>query len=88
MKNDLLSKSANEIGRGRQRNIDRYLRARDAAAYIGLAVSTLAKMRMNPGAGPSFTKAGPRVVLYERADLDAWLSSRKRNSTSECRGAK
>ena len=60
-----------------------YLRAPAAAAYLGLAPSTLAKMRMNPDAGPRFTKAGPRVVLYDRADLDDWLEGRKRNSTSE-----
>lgn len=59
-----------------------YLRTRAAADYLGLAESTLAKQRML-GTGPNFIKAGPRVVLYDQADLDAWLDSRKRASTSE-----
>ena len=58
------------------------LRVADAAAYIGLSVSTLAKMRLR-GDGPVYAKAGPRIVVYERADLDAWLTRRKRRSTSE-----
>ncbi|MDX2143212.1 MAG: helix-turn-helix domain-containing protein [Rhodospirillaceae bacterium] len=59
-----------------------HLRAKDAAAYIGLSASTLAKMRMR-GDGPTYAKAGPRVVIYCRADLDAWLTQRRRRSTSE-----
>lgn len=58
------------------------LRAPAAADYLGLSASTLAKMRLR-GDGPVYMKAGPRVVLYDRADLDAWLDSRKRRSTSE-----
>jgi predicted DNA-binding transcriptional regulator AlpA len=61
------------------------LRAHDAAAYLGLSRSTLAKLRCT-GAGPTFTKLG-RVVVYERSDLDAWCDTHgKRRSTSE-RGA-
>jgi predicted DNA-binding transcriptional regulator AlpA len=58
------------------------LRVGRASEYVGLAKSTLAKMRMC-GEGPPFIKAGPRIVLYDRADLDAWLESRKRTSTME-----
>jgi predicted DNA-binding transcriptional regulator AlpA len=58
------------------------LRPAGAATYLGLANSTLAKMRMS-GNGPRFIKAGLRVVLYDQADLDAWLESRKRTSTME-----
>jgi predicted DNA-binding transcriptional regulator AlpA len=58
------------------------LRVERASEYVGLAKSTLAKMRMC-GEGPPFIKAGPRIVLYDRADLDAWLESRKRTSTME-----
>ena len=63
----------------------RRLRAPDAAEYVGLAASTLAKMRLR-GSGPTFLKAGPRVVVYDTRDLDAWLASRRRRSTSD-RGA-
>lgn len=59
-----------------------FLRAPHAAAYIGLSTSTLAKMRLR-GDGPVYSKAGPRIVIYERADLDEWLASRRRRSTSE-----
>lgn len=58
------------------------LRAPAAAAFLGLSASTLAKMRLR-GDGPPYSKAGQRVVVYDVADLDAWLASRKRRSTSE-----
>ncbi|MEQ8508494.1 MAG: helix-turn-helix domain-containing protein [Rhodospirillaceae bacterium] len=58
------------------------LRAPEAAAYVGLSSSTLAKMRLR-GDGPMYSKAGPRIVIYDKADLDAWLNQRRRKSTSE-----
>ena len=58
------------------------MRAGEAARYIGLSESTMAKLRCS-GDGPSYYKAGRRVVIYDKADIDAWLSSRKRQSTSE-----
>ena len=58
------------------------LRAPQAAAYVGLSPSTLAKMRLR-GDGPIYSKAGPRIVVYDKMDLDAWLASQRRRSTSE-----
>jgi len=58
------------------------LRAPQAASYVGLSPSTLAKMRLR-GDGPIYSKAGPRVVIYDKADLDMWLEAQKRRSTSE-----
>lgn len=58
------------------------LRAPEAARYVGLSASTLAKMRLR-GDGPAYAKAGPRVVVYALQDLDAWLAGRKRCSTSD-----
>ncbi len=58
------------------------MRAPHAAQYLGLSASTLAKMRLR-GDGPPYSKAGPRIVIYERSDLDDWLASRRRRSTSE-----
>ena len=58
------------------------LRPLEAAQYLRMASSTLAKMRCY-GGGPRFAKAGPRVVLYDRTDLDAWLAERSVYSTSE-----
>lgn len=58
------------------------MRVPEAARYLGLAVSTLNKMRCF-GGGPQFAKAGPRVVVYDRRDLDEWLQDRICRSTSE-----
>jgi hypothetical protein len=56
------------------------LRSEAAARYVGLATSTLAKMRVR-GDGPPFSKAGKRVVVYDIRDLEAWLHSTRRTST-------
>ena len=59
----------------------RYLRPKQAARYLGLSRSTLAKMRVY-GTGPRYSKTGS-VVLYAIEDLDHFVSMRARNSTSE-----
>lgn len=61
---------------------ERWLRPTEAAKYLGLSASTLAKRRLR-GDGPPFAKLGPRLVSYSKRDLDAWLSGRRRRSTSE-----
>ncbi len=58
------------------------LRPPAAADFLGLSASTLAKMRLR-GDGPIYSKAGPRVVVYDLADLESWLTARKRSSTSD-----
>lgn len=58
------------------------MRVPEAARYLKLAESTLNKMRCF-GGGPRFAKAGPRVVIYDRHDLDEWLEGRTCRSTSE-----
>ena len=55
--------------------------AEDAATYLGVARQTLAKLRWS-GDSPPYFKVGRRV-LYEKDDLDAWISQRKRRSTSD-----
>lgn len=60
-------------------------RAPQAAAYVGLSPSTLAKMRLR-GDGPVYSKAGPRIVVYDKLDLDAWLAGRRCRSTSNQNG--
>ncbi len=52
-----------------------------AASHIGLSVSTLNKLRVF-GGGPVFLKLGRRVA-YDMADLDAWLATKRRRSTSD-----
>jgi predicted DNA-binding transcriptional regulator AlpA len=64
----------------RNRVGDTYTRAPGAAKYVGLAVSTLAKLRVS-GYGPKYSKLG-RAVVYSYAELDAWLNSLQRSSTS------
>jgi predicted DNA-binding transcriptional regulator AlpA len=64
-------------------NISKHrLRAPEAAEYVRLSTSTLAKMRLR-GDGPRYAKAGPRIVVYERQHLDDWLTNRLRRSTGE-----
>lgn len=56
-----------------------------AAKHIGgeppLDVKTMQSWRLK-GTGPAFLKIG-RLVRYRRADLDSWLESRRRQSTSD-----
>ena len=52
-----------------------------AAVLTGLSVSTLNKLRIY-GEGPAYLKLGRRVA-YDVADLNAWLASKRRRSTSE-----
>ena len=59
----------------------RMLITEDAAAYLGLSVQALAKMRWS-GDSPAFFKVGRRV-LYDRDELETWLAKRKRRSTSD-----
>lgn len=58
----------------------RMLRTEDAANYVGLSASTLCKLRL-AGDGPNYIKIGKSVV-YDPADLAAWLSTKRRRSTS------
>lgn len=55
-----------------------------AAIYCGVGKSTLEKLRLT-GGGPTYLKP-TRNVVYQVADLDRWLESRRRNSTSEYQG--
>jgi predicted DNA-binding transcriptional regulator AlpA len=60
----------------------RVLRAPDAATYTGLSESTLAKRRLY-GMPPAFLSLGGRAIGYTIDDLDAWLESCRRQSTSQ-----
>ena len=61
------------------------LDSHSAAHRMGIAPSTLAKMRV-VGIGPEYYKLGRRVV-YRAGDIDAYMESRRRRSTSD-EGAK
>ncbi len=60
----------------------KYLRPVQAAEYVGLSSSTLAKLRVT-GQGPGYVKVGAKMILYDIRDLDAWLEAGRRRSTSE-----
>ena len=57
------------------------LRTKQAAEYCGSTESTFNKLRVS-GNGPIYISLG-RVVVYDPDDLDAWLASRRRRSTSD-----
>ena len=57
------------------------LNALEAAAYCRSSASTFAKLRLY-GGGPRFVKLGRRVV-YDPADLDAWLTAHRQSSTEQ-----
>lgn len=59
----------------------RKLNTHAAAAYSGLARSTLEKLRVF-GGGPHYIKIGRRVV-YDLTDLEQWLGNHRRRSTSD-----
>ncbi len=53
----------------------------EAARRLGLKESTLRNMRWR-GDGPPFVRVG-RLCRYRLVDLDRWLASRVRTSTSD-----
>ena len=63
-------------------NTNSILRPPEAAVYLGLTTSTLAKRRRR-GELPIFVRLGARAVGYRRVDLDTWLVSCRRRSTSD-----
>ena len=65
----------------------RFLRTREAAAYCGLSARTLEKLRLTGGGPPFATPLGRRFVVYDIADLDQWMRSGRRRSTSDPGGA-
>ncbi len=61
---------------------DPLYRPREAAGYVLLAESTLAKRRLR-GDPPEFLKVGPRLVAYRKSALDRFLADCRRTSTSD-----
>ena len=53
----------------------------DAAKYLNLSKSTLAKMRLS-GKSPKYVKLG-RKVAYRHSDLDIWIEAQTFSSTAE-----
>ncbi|MDZ3836832.1 MAG: DNA-binding protein [Rhodospirillales bacterium] len=60
----------------------RCMRPPEAAEYARSTTSTLAKRRML-GLPPRYSKPSPNVVIYTDVDLDEWMESSRRTSTSD-----
>jgi len=56
------------------------MRTAEAARYCGSTESTFTKLRLT-GGGPVYMTIG-RTVIYDLDDLDSWLASHRRKSTS------
>ena len=69
-------KSARELN-----SAERLLTPKDAANFLRLSPSWLAKARMR-GDGPPYVKLG-RAIRYREGALVQWMRSRQRLSTSE-----
>ena len=59
----------------------RFSKTRPTSGYIGVSDRTMEGWRQT-GIGPPYIKAGG-TVLYDLAEVDRWLSSRQRHSTSD-----
>lgn len=54
----------------------------EAAAYLNYRPRTLASWRRT-GRGPVFVATSKTSVRYRKSDLDAWIKSKLRRSTSD-----
>lgn len=61
--------------------MDRLISAEDAANFLNISPSTLAKMRLS-GKSPRYVKLGRRVA-YRPSDLEAWVAAQTFHSTAE-----
>jgi excisionase family DNA binding protein len=60
---------------------DRKFSRTEAAEYLGISARTLEGWAVR-GGGPRMLRLGSRVV-YRRRDLEAWLATRERTSTTD-----
>ncbi len=60
----------------------RYLRAKEAASYLGISVSVLNKDRGTQLIGIPFTRIG-RTILYDKEVLDSWLEGQRSKEQNE-----
>ncbi len=77
MKTDSLTTSATHLG-AESRDL---LTEGQAARYLNVAPKTLRNLRWK-GGGPAYVKF-TKLVRYRRCDLDGFIESGLRNSTSE-----
>ncbi len=65
--------------------MDPLLTTSEAAPRVGVSAGTLENWRV-AGTGPKFIKSGRRV-MYDPADIEAWKSENRFQSTSEVEAA-
>jgi predicted DNA-binding transcriptional regulator AlpA len=66
-------------------NYDKWRKPSELCEITGFSLSYLSKLRMR-GEGPPFAKMGTAKqaqVRYRQSDIDAWIESRMRSSTSD-----
>lgn len=61
---------------------DPLLTTPDAAHLLGLSPRTLESLRLR-GGGPAFIAVTAKAVRYRRRDLEDWILTRRRTSTSD-----
>ncbi|UPJ76171.1 helix-turn-helix domain-containing protein [Bradyrhizobium sp. 187] len=66
--------------------MQQFLDTKEAAKHVRLSTATLERLRVR-GGGPPYITPIPSRVLYDVTDLDAWMWSRRRHSTSEIEAA-
>ncbi|MCK1343099.1 MULTISPECIES: helix-turn-helix domain-containing protein [unclassified Bradyrhizobium] len=66
--------------------MQQFLDTKEAAKHVRLSTATLERLRVR-GGGPPYITPIPSRVLYDVTDLDAWMWSRRRHSTSETEAA-
>jgi excisionase family DNA binding protein len=76
-----LSRERASLATGKATGLDRLLTPKEAADYLRVSDSWLAKARMR-GDGPPFVRIG-RSIRYSEAALVQWMRGRQRLSTSE-----
>jgi predicted DNA-binding transcriptional regulator AlpA len=64
---------------------DRLLTEKDLAAWLGISLPTLQRMRAR-ASGPHFVQLSMRRVGYRRRDVEAWLMERTINRIGELAG--
>lgn len=60
--------------------VSSFLTVREAADLIGCSQATLNRYRVKGNGPPYYKMSG---VRYDRAELDQWIRTRRRRSTSE-----
>ena len=61
----------------------RFIRRREAAKLLGVSERSLEDWSLTGGGPPEYRPNNRRVVLYDVAELEAWVREGARRSTSD-----